>query len=65
MASINIHTTQKGETKFIIGEHGETFWIDITRGDDTVSIFFKTKDNLNNFLGMIQTEIYAYQREKE
>ena len=65
MASINIHTTQKRETKFIVREHGEIFWIDITRSNDTVSIFFKDKKNLDSFLGNVQTEIYAYQREKE
>ena len=47
MASINIHATKQEETKFIVREHGEALWIDIIRGDDTVSIFFKDKIGLD------------------
>ena len=69
MASIIMHPHEK--TSFNINEYLDIQLvkivqvIEIKHGDDTVSIFFNSKNEIDSFLGTIQTEIYAYQREKE
>lgn len=65
MASINLHHFNKEEeTSFRIVETAARKWVEIKRGDDIITIFFSDEDALNRLLGLIQTEIYAYQREK-
>jgi len=67
MATMTIHQLNpKEEAEFTItvNKEPEINWVKITRGDDIISIFFKTKLDLNSFLSKVKTEIFAYEVEQ-
>ena len=66
MAVIHMHQIDgQPDASFRIAGHDDDHWIEISRGSDGIFLFFSDEDTLNRLLGLIQTEIYAYQREKE
>jgi len=67
MATILIHQPnpeEESEFTITVNKEPEINWIDIIRGDDTTSIFFKTKLDLSSFLSKVKTEIFAYEVEQ-